>query len=283
LRCILTSLFVLGVCVPDVYARDAIAGAFAGRQGCAVALDVKSGRVVLAHRLDVCAGVVTRPGSTVKPFTIAALLDRGVLTSQTTFACKRTVRLAGRDMDCSHDHLASSLSPADAIAFSCNSFVTHFASKLTSADLAHAFESYGLATRTGLAPTEATGEITIAPNVEQRELQSIGESNILVTPLALANAYRKLARNAPAVIREGLIRAVSDGTAQMAASQRIAIAGKTGTTLTLDGSRRQAWFAGFAPVNDPQIAFVVFVPQGSGARDAAPIARVLVEVWAAQH
>lgn len=273
----------LGMCMPVVRARDALADAFGRRQGCAVAVDVKSGRVVLAHRLDVCAGVVTRPGSTVKPLAIAAMLERGLLTSNTSYACRRKVRPAGRDMDCSHERLASALSPADAIAYSCNSFVTHFAAKMTSADLAHAFEAYGLGTRTGLAANEATGEVTIAPSVEARELQAIGESNVLVTAVGLANAYRKLARSAPAVVREGLVRAVREGTGQLGASKQVTIAGKTGTTLSTDGSRRQAWFAGFAPAQDPRIAFAVLVPQGSGARDAAPVAKVLVEEWAERH
>jgi cell division protein FtsI/penicillin-binding protein 2 len=262
-----------------LHARDPVKDAFAGRQGCAVILDINTGRVMWSHGLDVCARTVTRPGSTVKPFTLAALLDRGSLTPHLALVCKRTVRIGGREMDCSHEAFASPLKAADAIAVSCNYFVTQFAAKIPSADLAHALQSYGFGTQTGLVPNEATGEVTAASTTAQRQLQAIGESNILVTPIGLAGAYRKLARTAPETVREGLIRAVTDGTGQLAASKRVEIAGKTGTALTLDGSRRQAWFAGFAPARDPAIAFVVFVPQGSGPRDAAPIAKLLVETW----
>jgi stage II sporulation protein D len=133
---------------------------------------------------------------------------------------------------------------------------------MESAELAHALRAYGL------------GEISVAATAEARQLQAIGESDVMVTPLQLAEAYRKLVPRMQPAVREGLRRAVTEGTGQLAGSNRIAIAGKTGTT------GRHAWFAGFAPADNPQIVFVVFVPQGSGARDAAPIAKEIVEAWA---
>ena len=57
------------------------------------------------------------------------------------------------------------------------------------------------------------------------------------------------------------------------------IAGKTGTAQTIANSssakgQDHAWFASFAPVNDPQVVVVVLVERGgNGGQVAAPIAR----------
>ena len=56
------------------------------------------------------------------------------------------------------------------------------------------------------------------------------------------------------------------GTGQLAASRRVQVAGKTGT------SGGHAWFAGFAPAERPEIVVVVFLERGTGGTDAAPIA-----------
>ena len=75
----------------------------------------------------------------------------------------------------------------------------------------------------------------------------------------------------------------------------VSISGKTGTAEVAPGSQRSgdarraayfrqshAWFAGFAPSEDPQVAIVVLVEHGgAGGRNAAPIAtRILQEYLA---
>jgi len=59
----------------------------------------------------------------------------------------------------------------------------------------------------------------------------------------------------------------------------IAAAGKSGTAET-GGPDPDAWFPGFAPMNDPTIAVatvVVTVPLGNGGDFAAPIVRKVME------
>jgi penicillin-binding protein 2 len=68
------------------------------------------------------------------------------------------------------------------------------------------------------------------------------------------------------------------------------MAGKTGTVQVIAQSagtdssklpfehRDHAWFASFAPTEDPELVVVVFVEHGGGgSRTAAPIARALYE------
>lgn len=78
-----------------------------------------------------------------------------------------------------------------------------------------------------------------------------------------------------ALIREGMRQAVVVGTARLAQRCRYRIAGKTGTAETGNGPPH-AWFVGFAPADDPQIAFCVFVPHG-GSGGRVPV-QLLVEL-----
>ena len=114
-------------------------------------------------------------------------------------------------------------------------------------------------------------------SVEQRQLLALGEANILLTPLELAAAYRKLALKKNKLVSEALEAAADYGTARMASPAGIKVAGKTGTASDTGSGQIHAWFAGYAPAGAPRIAIVVFLEQGVGGRDAAPIARRLFQ------
>jgi cell division protein FtsI/penicillin-binding protein 2 len=59
----------------------------------------------------------------------------------------------------------------------------------------------------------------------------------------------------------------------------IPVAGKTGTAEN-PGREPHSWFAGFAPADNPQIAFAVVVENaGEGSTVAAPMARQVVEAY----
>jgi penicillin-binding protein 2 len=97
-----------------------------------------------------------------------------------------------------------------------------------------------------------------------------------------------------AMIKDGLRGVVSerDGTAH-AESLGVDMSGKTGTAqvthITPRGvdsdrvwyfNRDHAWFAGYAPSNDPEIAIVVMVEHGGGGgKNAVPIASRVVQEW----
>jgi penicillin-binding protein 2 len=60
------------------------------------------------------------------------------------------------------------------------------------------------------------------------------------------------------------------------------VAGKTGTAQTQRGGDwTHAWFMGFSPVEEPEIALVVFIEYGgSSSRVSVPVARdFLVGYW----
>ena len=81
------------------------------------------------------------------------------------------------------------------------------------------------------------------------------------------------------IIRESMDRCVNSpgGTAPQAAVPGIRVAGKTGTAQN-SKIKDHAWFIGFAPVDDPQIAIAVLVENsGFGGTHAAPIASRCIE------
>ncbi len=92
-----------------------------------------------------------------------------------------------------------------------------------------------------------------------------------------------------ALLDEGLYLVVQAGTAQSLKSPDYEICGKTGTAQvrTHGGSakgekksRTHALFAGYAPRNNPQIAFAVVAENaGYGGAAAAPIAKKLCQYW----
>lgn len=139
---------------------------------------------------------------------------------------------------------------------------------------------------------------------------AIGQGFFLATPLQVANAYAAVARGgslrtpvlvakrgdqsfqsqpkgslpaSPAtleVIRQAMRRVVSDpkGTANYAfRGSSLSVAAKTGSAEA-QGPNSHAWFAAFAPADQPQIALVVMVEEkGLGSEVAAPVARKILE------
>lgn len=99
-----------------------------------------------------------------------------------------------------------------------------------------------------------------------------------------------LGERALAAVRRGLYSVVNEkgGTAFSLRDREIVVAGKTGTAQVGKLYRNvketgystdydHAWFAGYAPAEDPQIAFVVLVEHGGhGGAAAAPVAMEIV-------
>ena len=72
------------------------------------------------------------------------------------------------------------------------------------------------------------------------------------------------------------------GTGKHVRLEQIEIAGKTGTAEVGGGRPDHAWFAGYAPADQPRVAFVVVLEHGgSGGQIAGPVARRLVEAMLA--
>ena len=77
------------------------------------------------------------------------------------------------------------------------------------------------------------------------------------------------------VVREGLRGAVTEGSAYLLNDLPIKVAGKTGTAQVTNTFRKtNAWFTGFAPYDNPEIALAIIVEgAGEGSTAAVPVAK----------
>lgn len=80
------------------------------------------------------------------------------------------------------------------------------------------------------------------------------------------------------VVREGMRKVVTDGTAQSLKDLSVEIAGKTGTAQFGTGNQTHGWFVSFAPYDNPQIAMAVLVEGGGeGHSSALPVTKEVYE------
>lgn len=128
--------------------------------------------------------------------------------------------------------------------------------------------------------TIANGGTVYQPHLVDR-IGLIGEEPALVTePVVLHQAA--VSPENLAVIRESMRGVASDmeiGTAEYRlGSMEIPVAGKTGTAQVSGGGYPLAWFGGFVPFDEPELAIVVLIENGGqGSGVAAPIFRRIIE------
>ncbi len=251
-------------------------------------VDVHSGQILAASHLDVAARRVAHPGSSIKTFTLLALLESGKVDASTALVCRRPLTVSGHRLDCPHPVTRQPLDPPAALAYSCNWYFTQVATRLTPEQLRAGFIHDGFSSITGLASNEATGTVDLAENSEQLELEAIGEWGVEVTPLELLRGYRNLALLAAgngdpklALVFDGLQGSAAYGMGHLAQPNSLMkVAAKTGTALSDEGAWTQAWLAGYAPADDPEIALVVFLEKGRGGVEAANVAREIFAAYA---
>ena len=258
-----------------------------GKQpGAFVVIDVTNRTVLASYGMDLASSRLEAPGSTLKPFLLMALLETGKLDPKQQFLCRRPLKIGSAQLDCTHPAEVAELDAADAIAYSCNSYVAQVAPRLNGAELAELLRRAGFDAPSGIVSQENRGHIAAPANLEELQLEALGYRGIEVTPLELLEAYRKLALRRrkndlgiDAPVFRGLEDSVAFGMAHAAFVDGMSIAGKTGTSVARNTSQTHGFFAGYAPAERPEIALVVFLPQGRGL-DAAAVAQPVFRAFA---
>ena len=260
----------------------------------------------LRARRNAAVADVIEPGSTLKPFTIAAALEAHALTPgsiiETSPGWMRVGKYTVRDH---RDYGA--IPVADVIRHSSNVGAGKIALAQPRERLAHLYDMLGFGRPTQSAfPGEGAGQL--APPGEWSDAQhaTLGYGyGIGVTTLQLAQAYAVIAndgvftpvtfelRDGPVEqtrvldaqtarqLRAMLETVVRDGTGRAAAVPRYRVGGKTGTVhkVSRDGyseDRYRALFAGMAPITTPELVLVVVIDEPAageyfGGQVAAPV------------
>ena len=145
------------------------------------------------------------------------------------------------------------------------------------------------------------GLLAVTPIQMATMISAVANGGFLVQPhLARDNQKepKKIGVSAGtlAIIRDALADVVEEGTATKAQLGPIHVAGKTGTAQVFKKSvgvdadkqpkeeRDHAWFIGYAPAENPEIAFAIVIEHGGhGGTTAAPVARQVLEVFFADR
>jgi peptidoglycan glycosyltransferase len=124
-----------------------------------------------------------------------------------------------------------------------------------------------------LAATFANGGTTMQPYIVQKVLAKDGTTMEEFSP---ASWLSPVSGALAAQVSKMMVAVVEEGTGSAAAISGVSVAGKTGTAENPHGAPH-AWFIGFAPASNPEVAIAVVVENGgSGGGVAAPVARQVI-------
>ncbi|MCX5782067.1 MAG: penicillin-binding transpeptidase domain-containing protein, partial [Elusimicrobia bacterium] len=105
------------------------------------------------------------------------------------------------------------------------------------------------------------------------------DGNILYAHEQEIRGKIELSENTWKLLKNALETAVSNGTGRGCSFSNIKVAGKTGTSQNPQGEDH-AWFASYAPADNPEIAVTVLVEHGgTGGHAAVPVARAIYEQY----
>jgi cell division protein FtsI (penicillin-binding protein 3) len=251
---------------------------------------------------NLATGFTYEPGSTYKAFTVAAALEDGLVTPQTSFYLPPEIKVADRVIEESHPRPAVDMTVASILAQSSNVGAVKIGLDVGAERFDQYIRKFGFGEPTGIElPAEERG---IVPALEDYSGSTMGNlpigQGLSVTPMQMAAAYAAIANGGvlrqPRLVREVAgepiphppgTRVMSEdtaaqlrqmlegvlapgGTAEEVSVPGYRLAGKTGTAEKANesgysNSRFVASFAGFAPVDDPGLLAVIVVDEPKGS------------------
>lgn len=212
------------------------------------------------------------PGSTAKPFTVAAAFEEGKINRKSTFTCDGQEKVGGFTIKCHKVDGHGTITVKEAIAESCNDYMMHIGKLLGAKKFVKYQERFGFGTKTGIdLPNETRGLVygtdmgssTLATNsfgqnftvnmiqmvlgfsslinggyyYEPRVVKQVVTSdNQLVKNYSKTLVKQTITKETSDYIKECLRSVVTDGTGSTAAISGYTVGGKTGTAEKVDTS-----------------------------------------------
>ena len=247
-----------------------------------------------------CIGSAYEPGSTYKPFTIAAALDENLINDNSTFNCHGVVNVADRNIHCSNRNGHGTLDLRHALMESCNAALMDIGLKLKRDKFIEYNKLFGFGQRTGIdLPGETSGLLHSENTLNEVELatSSFGQTQTMTMVQMLSgfcslvnggNYYqphvvkeiqnldgkvvesvspkivkKTVTEDTSKKLRSYLKSTVEEGTAAPAQVKGYSIGGKTGTAEKRPVSAKKylVSFIGCVPVEDPEVAIYVIVDE----------------------
>ena len=259
------------------------------------------------------------PGSTFKVFVGVAALESHKITLTQEFSGPSALQIGNIVMHNWKKTDSGMLNFAGALEQSCDTWFYQVGINTGAKVLTEWALKFGFSSKTGIPlRSEVEGTIPTDEYLQKHELPrlgsgglaniSIGQGDVLVTPLQMAQAMAIVANGGTfyqtrlvqqvqslddkivtgyqprlrdelemtpeilAELKKAMVAVVSGGhgTAHKAAVENVEVAGKTGTAQwgPKKNERNAAWFAGFAPAEKPKYAFAALYESDPGQRDA---------------
>lgn len=259
------------------------------------------------------------PGSTFKPIVALVGFSEGVVFPEDKILCEGVFDPSNPGSNTCRNHLYGEIGIEEALSKSCNVYFNELGQRLGLERLISGGRQFGFwgpvllphPSSSGVLPFEGTG---VEP--DRNPVGSAIGRGFEVTPLQIANAALLIARRGDPIplslfvgleasvterrvespesslrledrhydtVIRGMKQAAVSGTARKSRLKNWNAAVKTGTVKFAPANNRHAWLMGFAPAEDPQIAFAVVLQHqpGTGAT-AAPVVEQLLE-WLEIH
>lgn len=240
------------------------------------------------------------PGSTYKPFTVAAGLETGVLTGNESYYCTGSLTVGSWNIGCSHVH--GNISLEQAVAESCNVAMMNIAFNEGN-DIFYQYQNlFGFGEDTGIDLPGEAKTASLIPAEENRDTVTLATNafgqNFNCSMIQLASGFASLINGGnyykPRVVKEiqndagdvveekepELLRktvseetsetmieylkeTVKSGTGTKAQIPGYSIGGKTGTAEKIPRNKEDYYisFIGFVPAEDPELLIYVTIDE----------------------
>lgn len=247
-----------------------------------------------------CVSEVYEPGSTYKPFTIAAGLETGLLTGDEGYVCGGMLHVGDYDIHCSNRQGHGAQTLKQSLENSCNVALMQIGQTLGAEEFCRYQRLFGFGAYTGIdLPGEAIGLLYDAENMDAASLatNAFGQNfNVTMTQMAasfcaLINGgdyykphvvkqiqdengnvtenkdpvlvKRIVSSETSEIVKDYMLGVVEEGTGSSAAVEGYDVGGKTGTAEKQPRNKDKylVSFIGYAPQENPEVVVYVVVDE----------------------
>lgn len=247
-----------------------------------------------------CVSDTFEPGSTMKPFTVAAGLETGAISGSETYECTGSLDVTGVTVGCNRRAGHGVQTVGEGVSNSCNVVLMHIASAIGAQEMTKYQSIFGFGQETGIdLPGEEIGILYNLEDMKPIDLatNSFGQSiNVTMTQMVAAfsslinggNYYRPhivkqiqdergnvienkepvlvkktISKETGEKLKEYMRKTMTEGTGRNAQVAGYDIGAKTGTAekIPRGSGKHTLSFMGFAPVDSPEVLIYVVIDE----------------------
>lgn len=258
------------------------------------------------------------PGSTFKMITSLEYIRENPDTYMNySYQCRGSYKYDGNTIQCYHGSVHNKVSFMKSFAKSCNTSFANIGMNLDKKSFSNTLDKLLFNQDLKLDFTTATSRTPVTEDISSAEMMqvSIGQGTVQMSPVHLNMITSAIANNGilmkpyvvdyvesaagitiqdykdkeyerlmteteSAILREMMVEVVENGTANRMLGYGYTVGGKTGSAEYNSNRDSHAWFTGFAPAENPEIAITVIIEgAGAGGDYAVPMARRVLDAY----